>query len=266
MIAYGQTRLRHIVVGSSTESFITQAYPVQSEASFPLSGDSFSMRSASVQRLQSIQPNHTNMGLLPISDNRFNNQFSKVDVIEKKPSLVDSFIGGLLTPIRFMFSSKKNFLISAGVIAAIVGLAFLTGSAILPYLLFAGITLVGLEGIYAIYRIINAQTLEDKREAWNFLGSTIGSMGIAYVIHLLLGDDKYPAMPAPENSYPPMNGSMNINRGNIKKGNIRDREKNGFPASSSPMNHSVNSIITNAFASPTGSFANATTDATRHCS
>lgn len=90
-----------------------------------------------------------------------------------------NFVKGLISPITNMFSSPKNFLIGAGMIAGGVALTVATGGAIAPLFVAAGVTGGAIQLSKGIYNASNATTDAEAVAAWQGMGAGTTAIGLS---------------------------------------------------------------------------------------
>ena len=94
---------------------------------------------------------------------------------------IKNFAKGLISPVTNMFSSPKNFLIGAGMIAAGAALTIATGGAIAPLFVAAGVTGGAIQLGTSIYKAHNAKTDEEARMAWQGMGAGTTAVGLSVI-------------------------------------------------------------------------------------
>ncbi len=90
-----------------------------------------------------------------------------------------NFAKGLISPITNMFSSPKNFLIGAGMIAGGVALTIATGGTIAPLFVAAGVTGGAIQLGKGIYNASNATTDAEAEAAWQGMGAGTTAIGLS---------------------------------------------------------------------------------------
>ncbi len=90
-----------------------------------------------------------------------------------------NFGKGLISPITNMFSSPKNFLIGAGMIAAGVALTVATGGAIAPLFVALGITGGTIQLGASIVKAHSATTDEEAKLAYQGIGTGTSAVGMS---------------------------------------------------------------------------------------
>ena len=97
----------------------------------------------------------------------------KISFTEK----MKNFGEGLVKPIKTIFSSPKNMLITAASIAGGAALIALTGGAAAPVMVAAGLVGGSVQVGKGIYRQVNAKTDNEARMAWQDMGSGTFTIG-----------------------------------------------------------------------------------------
>lgn len=90
-----------------------------------------------------------------------------------------NFGKGLITPITALFSSPKNFLIGAGIIAAGTALTIATGGAIAPLFVALGVTGGAIQLGTSIIKAHNATTDDEAKSAWLGMGAATSAVGMS---------------------------------------------------------------------------------------
>lgn len=90
-----------------------------------------------------------------------------------------NFGKGLITPITALFSSPKNFLIGAGIIAAGTALTIATGGAIAPLFVALGVTGGAIQLGTSIVKAHNATTDDEAKSAWLGMGAGTSAVGMS---------------------------------------------------------------------------------------
>lgn len=106
--------------------------------------------------------------------------YSKDDGKISTKDKTKNFLKGIVSPITNMFSSPKNFLIGAGMIAGAALLITATGGAAAPILVAAGVVGGGIQFGASTYKAVIATTDDEARAAWQGIGagttSIVGSV------------------------------------------------------------------------------------------
>lgn len=107
-----------------------------------------------------------------------NNEFdySFDDGVISDVEKIKNFGKGIISPITNMFSSPKNFLIGAGMIAAGAALTIATGGAIAPLFVALGVTGGAVQLGVSAYKVKTAKTDEEARQAWQGMGAGTSSI------------------------------------------------------------------------------------------
>ncbi len=92
---------------------------------------------------------------------------------------VKNFAKGLVSPITALFSSPKNFLIGAGMIAAGAALTIATGGAIAPLFVALGVTGGAIQLGTSIYKTSKATTDDEARQAYQGIGAGTSAVGMS---------------------------------------------------------------------------------------
>lgn len=92
---------------------------------------------------------------------------------------IKSFGKGLISPITAIFSSPKNFLIGAGMIAAGAALTIATGGAIAPVFVALGVTGGAIQLGTSIYKASKATTDDEAKSAWLGMGAGTSAVGMS---------------------------------------------------------------------------------------
>lgn len=92
---------------------------------------------------------------------------------------VKNFAKGLISPITAMFSSPKNFLAGAGMIAAGAALTIATGGAIAPLFIALGVTGGTVQLCTSMYKASKATTDIEAEMAWQGIGSGTSTVGLS---------------------------------------------------------------------------------------
>lgn len=90
-----------------------------------------------------------------------------------------NFGKGLISPITNMFSSPKNFLIGAGMMAAGIGLNIVTAGALLPVFVALGVTGGAVQLGVSAYKASTAKTDAEAEAAWKGLGAGTTAVGLS---------------------------------------------------------------------------------------
>lgn len=90
-----------------------------------------------------------------------------------------NFGKGLVSPITSMFSSKKNFLIGAGMIVGGAVLVAATGGAAAPLLVGLGVAMGTAQAAKGVYRIVKAKNGDDVEKAFYDIGGATGTIGLS---------------------------------------------------------------------------------------
>ena len=90
-----------------------------------------------------------------------------------------NFAKGLISPITALFSSPKNFLIGAGIIAAGAALTIATGGAIAPIFVALGVTGGAIQLGTSIYKASKATTDDEAKSAWQGMGAGTSAVGMS---------------------------------------------------------------------------------------
>lgn len=86
---------------------------------------------------------------------------------------------GLASPITTMFSSPKNFLFGAGMVAGSIALVTATGGAAAPILVAAGIAMGAVQATDAVVKIASAKNGDDVEEAFYDIGGATSTIGLS---------------------------------------------------------------------------------------
>lgn len=92
-----------------------------------------------------------------------------------------NFGKGLVSPITSMFSSTKNFLIGAGMIAASTALVVATGGAAAPILVAVGLGMGAVQAGQGVYKVATAKSGDDIEKAFYDFGGSTGAIGLSLV-------------------------------------------------------------------------------------
>ena len=92
---------------------------------------------------------------------------------------VKNFAKGLISPITAIFSSPKNFLIAAGMIAGGAALTIATGGAIAPLFVALGVTGGAVQLGKSIYKASKAATDDEAKQAWQGMGAGTSAVGMS---------------------------------------------------------------------------------------
>ncbi len=90
-----------------------------------------------------------------------------------------NFFKGLVSPVVNLFSSPKNFLVGAGMMAGSTVLMAATGGAIAPIFVAMGIGAGAVQAIKAGVKIANAQSGDDVEKAFYDMGGATSTLGLS---------------------------------------------------------------------------------------
>lgn len=90
-----------------------------------------------------------------------------------------NFGEGLASPITELFSSPKNFVIGAGMIAGSMALVAATGGAAAPLLVAAGVGMGAIQATKATYKLISAKNGDDMEKAFYDVGGATSTVGLS---------------------------------------------------------------------------------------
>ena len=140
---------------------------------FPDSALSGKINKDTLQKTAELKPSAQNTigeKLLATSDGKDD---GKISFTEK----MKNFGEGLVKPIKTIFSSPKNMVITAASIAGGAALIALTGGAAAPVMVAAGLAGGTVQVGKGIYRQLNAKTDNEARLAWQDMGSGTFTIG-----------------------------------------------------------------------------------------
>ena len=92
-----------------------------------------------------------------------------------------NFAKGLVKPITAMFSSTKNFLIGAGMIAAGAAVTIATGGAAAPVFVALGVAGGAIQLCKGIYNASKAKTDDEAKAAWQGIGAGTSAVGMSVI-------------------------------------------------------------------------------------
>lgn len=92
---------------------------------------------------------------------------------------IKNFGEGLVKPIKTIFSSPKNMIITAASIAGGAALIALTGGAAAPVMVAAGLIGGSIQVGKGIYKQVNAKTDNEAKQAWQDMGSGTFAIGVS---------------------------------------------------------------------------------------
>ena len=140
---------------------------------FPDSALSGKINKDTLQKTTEVKPNVQNPNgekSVATSDGKDD---GKISFTEK----MKNFGEGLVKPIKTIFSSPKNMVITAASIAGGAALIALTGGAAAPVMVAAGLAGGTVQVGKGIYRQLNAKTDNEARLAWQDMGSGTFTIG-----------------------------------------------------------------------------------------
>lgn len=140
---------------------------------FPDSALSGKINKDTLQKTTEVKPNVQNPNgekSVATSDGKDD---GKISFTEK----MKNFGEGLVKPIKTIFSSPKNMIITAASIAGGAALIALTGGAAAPVMVAAGLAGGTVQVGKGIYRQLNAKTDNEARLAWQDMGSGTFTIG-----------------------------------------------------------------------------------------
>lgn len=140
---------------------------------FPDSALSGKINKDTLQKTTEVKPNVQNPNgekSVATSDGKDD---GKISFTEK----MKNFGEGLVKPIKTIFSSPKNMVITAASIASGAALIALTGGAAAPVMVAAGLAGGTVQVGKGIYRQLNAKTDNEARLAWQDMGSGTFTIG-----------------------------------------------------------------------------------------
>ena len=92
---------------------------------------------------------------------------------------MQNFGEGLVKPIKTIFSSPKNMLITAASVAGGAALIALTGGAAAPVMVAAGVVGGTVQVGKGIYKQVNAKTDNEAKQAWQEMGTGTFAVGVS---------------------------------------------------------------------------------------
>ncbi len=92
---------------------------------------------------------------------------------------MQNFGEGLVKPIKTIFSSPKNMLITAASVAGGAALIALTGGAAAPVMVAAGVVGGTVQVGKGIYKQLNAKTDNEAKQAWQEMGTGTFAVGVS---------------------------------------------------------------------------------------
>lgn len=107
-------------------------------------------------------------------DKSCDNKFSTSEAMK-------NFGKGLASPITSIFSSHKNFLFGAGMIAGSAALVIATGGAAAPLLVAAGVAMGAVQAGKAVYDVANAKNGDDIEKAFFDIGGATSAIGLSAI-------------------------------------------------------------------------------------
>ena len=125
--------------------------------------------------------NNDGYSAVPMTSRR--DSFSKKDKSNNKKfdfsEALKNFGQGLASPITSMFSSPKNFLMGAGMIAGSIALVVATGGAAAPILVAAGVGMGVVQAGGAVVKIAKAENGDDVEKAFFDVGGATSTIGLS---------------------------------------------------------------------------------------